>query len=172
MPCEFALRSLHVFTFLQDSVTAFALTSYKSRWAKEFSERKETKRDFFLRVIGSISGNSPASISLKNRGPKKHINFFKINFLAPTQNPVLGPHQKEKRVVCLISWERMQKRDPHKLFRADFGVKKRGPKRAIFGHKSLVSYSLPALKEFRHFLGQKWPKIGQTGSTSAQEPTQ
>ena len=49
--------------------------------------------------------------------------------------PILGPR---KKFMCLISWERTQKRDPHRVFRGDFGGQKRGPKRAIFGHKSLV----------------------------------
>ena len=29
------------------------------------------------------------NIGSETRGPKKHINFFDINFLAPTQNPPL-----------------------------------------------------------------------------------
>ena len=28
------------------------------------------------------------------KGPKKHINFFNINFLAPTQNTHFGPQKK------------------------------------------------------------------------------
>ena len=70
------------------------------------------------------------------RDRKKHINFFNRNFLAPTQNPPFWAPRK--KFMCLISWERMQKRDPHKLFRGDFWGQKRGPKRAISATKSLV----------------------------------
>ena len=78
------------------------------------------------------------------RGRKKHINFFNINFLPPTQNPPFCT-PPPKKLMCLISWERMQKRDPHKLFRGDLWGQKRGPKRAIFGHKkfSLLFFSSP-----------------------------
>ena len=50
--------------------------------------------------------------------------------------------------MCLISWERTQKRDPHKLFRGDFGGPKGGPKRAIFGHKKFSLLFFPGLKSF------------------------
>ena len=61
------------------------------------------------------------------------INFFNINFLPPTQNPEFWA--PEKKVMCLISWERTQKRDPHKLFRGGFWGQNGGPKPAIFSHK-------------------------------------
>ena len=53
--------------------------------------------------------------------------------------------------MCLISWERTRKRDPHKLFRGDFGGQNRGPKRAIFGHKkfSFLFFFLPLLQPGR-----------------------
>ena len=44
--------------------------------------------------------------------------------------------------MCLISWERKQKKDPHKLFRGNFGVKKGGPNWAILGHKKFSLYFL------------------------------
>ena len=48
--------------------------------------------------------------------------------------------------MCLISWERTQKGDPHKLFRGGFLGQKRGPKRAIFGHKKFSGSSfVPAI---------------------------
>ena len=65
-------------------------------------------------------------------GRKKHINISNINFLAPTQNPPFWAPRK--KFMCLISWERTQKRDPHKLFRGDF---RGGSKRAIVGHEKL-----------------------------------
>ena len=74
-------------------------------------------------------------------GPKyvtetKHINFFNINILAPTQNPSFGA--PEKKFMCLISWERTQKRDQHKLFRGIFGVKNGVPIGPFSATKSLV----------------------------------
>ena len=73
----------------------------------------------------------------------KHITFFNINFLPSTQNPPFW--SPRKIIMCLISWERTQKRDPHKLFRGHVGGQKWGPKRAIFGHGkfSLLFFSLP-----------------------------
>ena len=78
------------------------------------------------------------------KGRKKHINFFNINFLVPSQNPHFGPPEK-KKFMCLISWERTQKGNPHKLFRGDVWGPGRGPKRAVFGHKksSLLFLSGP-----------------------------
>ena len=81
----------------------------------------------------------PVQESAFLRGQKKHINFFN-NFLSPTRN-----RAPRKKFMCLISLERTQKRGPHKLFRGDFWGQKRGPKRAIFGHKkfSLLFFSCP-----------------------------
>ena len=47
--------------------------------------------------------------------------------------------------MCLFSWERTQTRDRKKLVRADFRGQKRGPKRAILGHKkfSLLFVACP-----------------------------
>ena len=82
--------------------------------------------------------------TFRDRGPKKHIIFFNINSLAPTENtPFWAPR---KKFICLISWERTQKRGPHKLFPGDLGGSKGGPKRAIFGHKKLSLLFFPALK--------------------------
>ena len=103
-----------------------------------------------LRKRPGESRDSPGIIPGQSRddfvyvkGRKKHINFFNINFLAPTQNlPFWAPR---KKFMCLISWQRTQKRDPHKLFRGDLGGQKRGPKQAIFGHKKfcLLLFSCP-----------------------------
>ena len=52
-----------------------------------------------------------------DRGPKKHINWFDINFLAPTQkHSILGPQKK--------AYVPRSKRVPHKLLRGDFGSKR------------------------------------------------
>ena len=62
-------------------------------------------------------------------GSKAH-NVFNINFLAPLKTPHYGPPRQ--KFMCLISWERTPKRDPHKLF-----VSNTGSQTAIFGHKKL-----------------------------------
>ena len=70
------------------------------------------------------------------RGRKKHINFFNINFLAPSQNaPFWTPR---KKFMCLISWVRTPKRDPHKLFWEGFWVQKGVPNGVFSATKSLV----------------------------------
>ena len=79
-----------------------------------------------------------ARTSESYKGRRKHINIFNIIFLAPTQNPHFGPPRQKS--TCLISWERMQKGDPHKFFLGYFWGQKQGPKRTIFGHKSLVYF--------------------------------
>ena len=49
--------------------------------------------------------------------------------------------------MCLISWERTQKGDTHKLFRGgNFGVKKGVPNGPFWATKSLVYCFFPALK--------------------------
>ena len=79
--------------------------------------------------------------NLHYHGTEKHINFFYINFLAPTQNTRFGAHIK--KFMCLISWEATQKRDPHQLFRGDSWGQKGDPKRAISATKILVYCSFP-----------------------------
>ena len=95
---------------------------------------------------GSL-GNFRGTLYCSYRGPKQHKNFFNINFWAPTQNtPFWAPR---KKLMCFISWERTQKREPHKLFSGGFWVQKGRPKRAIFGHKKfslLFFFSCPYLK--------------------------
>ena len=76
-------------------------------------------------------------------GPKKHINFFNINFLAPTQNTRFWPPRK--KLMCLISWERTQKGTHINFFGGDFGVKKGVPNRPFSATKSLVYRFFPAL---------------------------
>ena len=49
--------------------------------------------------------------------------------------------------MCLISWERTQKGDPRKLFQGEFWGQKRGPQRAIFGHKKFSLLFFPALNK-------------------------
>ena len=68
-----------------------------------------------------------------NWGRKKHINFFNINILAPTQNPPFWAPQKS--LCASFPWKECHKGDPHKLFLGILGGQKGGPKRSIFGHK-------------------------------------
>ena len=94
-----------------------------------------------LRNLGGIHSGTPQTDSkardsevrdteVRNKGRQKHINSCNINFLAPTQTPlILGPKTK---FICLVSWERTQKRDPHKLFWGDFGGSKTGSQTGHF----------------------------------------
>ena len=61
-----------------------------------------------------------------------------------------------KQFMCLISWERTQKGNPHKLFQAILGSK-RGPKLAVLGHKKfslLFFFSCPYKRAPREL--QNW----------------
>ena len=72
-----------------------------------------------------------------SRGPKKHINFLNINFLAPTQNtPFRAP---EKNLCASVPGKGRKKRNPHKVFQGDLGgVKKVVPNGPFSATKSLV----------------------------------
>ena len=56
------------------------------------------------------------------RGPKKHINSFNINFLAPTQNTQFFGAQK--RVYVPRFWERTQKGTHINFLGGIFGSKR------------------------------------------------
>ena len=47
--------------------------------------------------------------------------------------------------MCLISWERTQKRDPHKLFRGDFGGQNGVPNGSFSATQCLVCCFFPVL---------------------------
>ena len=74
-----------------------------------------------------ISGERKRHI---NRGRKKHINSFNINFLAPTQNPPFWAPRK--KFMCLISWERTQKRHININFFGAIWGSKRGSQTGHF----------------------------------------
>ena len=78
------------------------------------------------------------------RGPKKHINFFNINFSAPTQNtPFWAPRKKFK---CASFPGKGRKKGTHiNFFGAILGVSKGAPNRPFSATKSLVYCFLPAL---------------------------
>ena len=88
------------------------------------------------------------------------------------QHKLFGPHPKHpiwaprKELMCLISWARTQKGDPHKLFWGNLRGQKGGPKQPIFGHIKF-SFFFSALRLPRKFPGlpQKHPEPsrGQAG---------
>ena len=84
------------------------------------------------------------------KGQKKHINFFNINSLPPTQNtPFWTPREK---FMCLMSWERTQKRDPHKLFSGRNLGSKRGSQTGHFRPQKALVYCFCSLLVFALFL--------------------
>ena len=89
----------------------------------------------------------------QTKGRKKNTNFFKINFLAPTQNPPFWAHRK--KLMCLISWERTQKKGTHiNFFGGIFGVKNGVPNGPFSATKSLVyCFFLPLQHFSRIFWG-------------------
>ena len=72
------------------------------------------------------------------KGQKRHINIFNIIFCPPPKTPDFGA--PEKKLLCLISWERMQKRDPHEPFRGGFWGQKRSPQTRHLGLQNVLVY--------------------------------
>ena len=99
------------------------------------------------------------------KGRKKHINFFNISFLPPPKTPPFWPPRKE--FMCLISWERTQKRDPHKLFGGNFGVLN-GPFSAT--KSLLLGFPGPATGVIWALRAQSWKKSLSVGSGAFQAP--
>ena len=77
------------------------------------------------------------------RGRKKHINFFNINFMAPTQNPPFWAPRK--KFMSHFLGKNAKEAHKHKLFRGNLGVKKGVPNRPFSATKSLVYCFFPAL---------------------------
>ena len=79
-------------------------------------------------TFGSWMSARKCLFSKVYRGPKKHINFFNINFLAPDQStPFLDPR---KKFMCLSFPGKERKKGTHiniNIFRGIFGVKNREP---------------------------------------------
>ena len=82
---------------------------------------------------------------------EKAHKLFQHELSGPTpKHPNLG--SQKKFWVCLFSWERTQKGDPHKHFQGDLGGQKGSPKRAILGHqKFLVNLFLTNLVRISEF---------------------
>ena len=74
--------------------------------------------------------------------------------------------------MCLISWERTQKRDQHKLFQWDFGGQKRGPKRAIFGHKKFSLLFFPTLAQRTNKDRFPGPRVNKENESKTSKPEQ
>ena len=74
----------------------------------------------------SFADQSSFDTSLGRR-QNKHIHFLNINFPSPPKMTHFGPASRSK-FMCLTSWERMRKEDPHKLFSEGFWGQKGGPK--------------------------------------------
>ena len=85
----------------------------------------------------------------KRRGPKKHINFFNINFLAPTQNTPFGVPRKKKVYVPHFLGKDAKQCSHINFFGGIFGFKKGVPNGPFSATKSLVYCFYPALKENR-----------------------
>ena len=93
-------------------------------------------------------------------GRKKHINFFNINFLAPTQNPPSGPPEKS---LCASFPGKEHKKGTHiNFFGGIWGVKHGVPNGEFSATKSLVYFFFPALMNLRGL-----PAPSQSPSQSA-----
>ena len=78
------------------------------------------------------------------RGPRKHINFFNINFLARTQSTPSGAQKKKK--LCASFPGKGRKKETHiNFFGAILGVKKGVPNGPFSATKSLVYCFFPVL---------------------------
>ena len=71
-----------------------------------------------LSVLGLLRKNYKnniwnSEIRVNKLQNEKDIYIFNINFLPPPETPHFGPPEQ---IMCLVSWERTQKRDPHELF--------------------------------------------------------
>ena len=108
-----------------------------ARWGHQTCCRRITTTNKFF-VHGRMFVDAFVTLATTS-GPKRTRKLFQHKLFGPRPNiPFWAPR---KKFMCLISWERTKRRDPHKLCQGDFGGQKGGPKRAIFGHKkfSLIS---------------------------------
>ena len=80
----------------------------------------------------------------ENKGQKRHINFFKINFWPPPKTPRFGP--PEKSLCASFPGKGRKKRDPHKLFRGILGPKNGAPNGPLSATKRLVYCSFLPLE--------------------------
>ena len=71
-----------------------------------------------------------------NWATEKAHKLIQHKLFPPTQNPNFGGPRK--KLMCLISWKRTQKRDPHKLFLGGF-----------WGPKGVPNGPFRATKKFR-----------------------
>ena len=117
------------------------------------SPEEVTALDFVKPPSEGVLNN--AKLASASRGPKKHRNFFNVNFLPPTQNtPFQVP--RTKKFMCLISWERT-KGTHINFFGGIFGVKRGSRLRAKGTLISEPRFSTPARCDFSHARKGKWP---------------
>ena len=90
-------------------------------------------------------------------GQKKHINFFNINFLDPTQNTSFWAQRK---VYMPHFLGKDEKEGPHKLFRENFWAQTGhfGPQKVEFIVFSLPLVCDPSIPP-EEFLGLSGPKL-------------
>ena len=82
-------------------------------------------------------------IFMCGRGRKKHINFFNINFLAPTRStPIWAPR---KKFIASFPGKGRTKGAHINFFGGIFGAKKGVPNGPFWATKSKVDCSFPAL---------------------------
>ena len=70
------------------------------------------------------------------RGQKMHLNFFKINFLAPTQKTRFGAPRNKSLCASFFLGKDAKKGTHINLFRGFFGVKTGVPNRTFSATKS------------------------------------
>ena len=115
--------------FLESPFSLCPLKVFRCFESKPTGGREETESpqtSFWTTVSPHDTFAAPWALSgcmtACHRGPKRHINFFNINFLAPTQNtPFWTPR---KMFMCLISRERTQKGTHINFFGGTLGVKR------------------------------------------------
>ena len=94
-------------------------------------------------IVQFLSGNfcppqgklPRCGVSVLFKGRKKHINFFNINLLPPTQNPPVGLPAKS---LCASFPGKERKKGAHVNFFGGILGQKGVPIQTIFGHKKLA----------------------------------
>ena len=114
------------------------------RFFRFFCVQGAQKRSSSRATEGTLNTQIPEQAS-KNKGQKKHINFFNINFLDPPKTPHFGP-QKKVYVPHFLG-KSAKEAHKHKLFLGILGVKNGVPNGPFSATKSLVYCFFPALKE-------------------------
>ena len=119
------------FVFVSHGDVASSVKNKAPPSLKQSGDENTDKHKQLLGIVLGMGGVKFIYVLPFSKGQKKHINFFKINSLAPTQDrPILGPR---KKFMCLISWERTQKRHININFLGAFWGSKTGSPDGPFG---------------------------------------